>query len=191
MDFEILDAGDDWRERLDQALRESQAVVVIMTPQSAASAYVTYEWSFALGAGVRVIPLEYRSTQSHPRLEVLQRLDFTNKATRPWDTLLGEVAKAANAQPETTVAMAARTPPAIKRAVAALDSLEPEEQIKAIALLAQADHPAARDALLGALQHPVANVRLAAAFAYPDTSEPRVLPALIDAARDWRGLWSG
>src|SRR5258706_11624768 len=76
MDFDILDAGESWREALDQAIRESDALVVVMTPEAATSAYVSYEWAFALGARIKVIPLEYKTTEFHPRLEVLQRLDF-------------------------------------------------------------------------------------------------------------------
>jgi hypothetical protein len=31
-----------------------------MTPDAKASEYVTYEWAFAWGAGVRVIPIMYK-----------------------------------------------------------------------------------------------------------------------------------
>ena len=58
MDLEILDVGDDWRDKIDLALRASQVAIVIMTPEAAASHYVAYEWAFALGAGLKVIPLE-------------------------------------------------------------------------------------------------------------------------------------
>ena len=90
MDFDILSAGDDWQDRLDAEIRRSQALVVIMTPQARASDYVAYEWAFALGAGVRVIPLEFRPTEFSARLDALHRLDFKDRA-RPWDTLLAEV----------------------------------------------------------------------------------------------------
>ncbi len=73
-----------------------QALIVITcitTPEAATSLHVTYEWAFALGVGITVIPLELRLTEFHPRLEVLQRLDFTNKA-RPWKKLFSQIEKA-------------------------------------------------------------------------------------------------
>ena len=93
MDFDILSAGDDWQDKLDLAIRQSAAIVVIMSPEARVSEYVAYEWAFALGAGVRVIPIELRTTPFPPRLNGLHRLDFTGQ-NRPWDTLLAEVARA-------------------------------------------------------------------------------------------------
>ncbi len=83
-----LQAGEDWREMIDRAIRESMAVIAILSPESVASAYVTYEWAFALGAGVPVVPVLLRATPLHPRLEELQFLDFTNRRARPWTALV-------------------------------------------------------------------------------------------------------
>lgn len=83
-----LQAGEDWREMIDRAIRESMALVVILSPESVASEYVTYEWAFALGAGVPVVPVLLRPTALHPRLNELQFLDFTNRRARPWDALI-------------------------------------------------------------------------------------------------------
>jgi hypothetical protein len=59
-----------------------------MTTEAKASQYVTYEWAFAWGAGVKVIPILLKKTELHPRLESRQFLDFTNRNARPWDTLI-------------------------------------------------------------------------------------------------------
>ena len=83
-----LHAGDDWRATIDQAIQEAHAIIVIMSPQAKASEYVTYEWAFAWGAGVKVIPVLYKQTPLHPRLEALQYLNFTQRDLRPWDTLI-------------------------------------------------------------------------------------------------------
>lgn len=83
-----LQAGEDWREMIDRAIRESMAVVVVLSPESVASEYVTYEWAFALGAGVPVVPVLLKPTPLHPRLEELQFLDFTNRRARPWTQLI-------------------------------------------------------------------------------------------------------
>lgn len=86
-----LPAGEEWRLAIDRAIRESVAVIVIMTPDARGSEYVTYEWAFALGEGKPVIPVMLRKTELHPRLEALQYLDFSQRRGRPWDTLIERV----------------------------------------------------------------------------------------------------
>ena len=179
MDTEFLNVGDNWRDELDQAIRASHVLLVIMTPEAAASKYVTYEWAFALGAHGKIIPLELKVSPCHPRLEVLQRLDFTDKA-RPWETLFAEVAKVAEAKPITTIPVSESAPPVIQRAVKSLDSLNEDEQEAGVKSLAQTDHPAAREALVQALQHPVGRVRVAAAYKIPYV-ELSATPCLLES----------
>jgi len=88
IDTERLLVGTDWRQEIDQNIKASAAVLVVMSPEAKASEYVTYEWAFAWGVGVTVIPLMLKPTPLHPRLETLQFLDFTNRAARPWDKLM-------------------------------------------------------------------------------------------------------
>jgi TIR domain len=82
---------------IDLAIKNACALVAIMTPEAKSSEYVTYEWAFAWGAGIRVIPVILRQTLLHPRLEALQYLDFTNTNPRPWARLLDEVRAASHA----------------------------------------------------------------------------------------------
>lgn len=192
MDMEILSAGDDWRQKIDQAISSAQALLIVMTPEAAASLYVTYEWAFALGAGLTVIPLELRPTTFHPRLEILQRLDFTNKA-RPWEKLLSEIERSLENNILTTINVSRIAPPSIKSAVAALDGLDTQKQLLAVENLAQMDHPAAQDALLKALDHPNRNIRIAASFYYPDRKDLRILPGMFEVYRDYNMVinWFG
>jgi len=125
--FISYDREDSDFAELVQAIRDSHVLVVIMTPDAAASEYVVYEWAFALGAHGRIIPLELKKSLFHPRLEVLQRLDFIDKA-RPWSTLFEEVAKAAEMKPVTTISVPVSAPPVIQQAVKSLDSLNENEQ---------------------------------------------------------------
>jgi HEAT repeat protein len=187
MDTDRLRAGEDWRAEIDQAIKEAAALIVVMTPKAKESEYITYEWAFALGAGVRVTPILLKPTELHPRLEALQYLDFTNRMARPWDKLIEALQKA-----ETHALHVARVPPdvppEIKRviigAVAALDSASPAERKAAIETLAQTDHPAAREALAKAVQHPVRDVRIHAAFALVPFKDARAVPGLIEALCD-------
>ncbi|MGB9180588.1 MAG: toll/interleukin-1 receptor domain-containing protein [Pyrinomonadaceae bacterium] len=88
IDIDILEAGVDWRKEIDEAILASHAVILILSPDSKTSEYVTYEWAFALGSGLRIVPLMLKDTPIHPRLEVFQYMDFTNRRSRPWNRLL-------------------------------------------------------------------------------------------------------
>jgi len=81
-------ASQDWREAIDDAIKRATALIVIITPLSKASEYVTYEWAFAWGAGVTIVPILLEKTELHPRLDSLQYLDFTNRNSQPWDSLV-------------------------------------------------------------------------------------------------------
>ncbi|HEU4557893.1 MAG TPA: toll/interleukin-1 receptor domain-containing protein [Longimicrobium sp.] len=104
IDIDILEAGVDWRTEIDRALLQSCAVILVLSPDSKASEYVTYEWAYGLGLGRSIVPLLLRETPIHPRLEPFQYLDFTNRAARPWDRLftrLGELSKGVPATTDT------------------------------------------------------------------------------------------
>jgi hypothetical protein len=88
IDTDRLRPGADWRAEIDEGIRAASALIVVMTPKARRSDYVAYEWAFALGVGVQVIPLVLKPTPLHPRLELLQGLDFTNRTSRPWGQLL-------------------------------------------------------------------------------------------------------
>ena len=94
VDAEKLNAGEDWRVDIDQAIKNAFALIVVMTPDAKASEYVAYEWSFAWGAGVKVIPIILKQTTLHPRLATLQYLDFTNRLSRPWQKLIEAIKNA-------------------------------------------------------------------------------------------------
>ncbi len=93
LDVNDIRVGGPWRDEIDKALRSAQAVVVILSGRSTQNQYVTYEWSFALGAGVRIIPILAggASLQTvHKRLQGLQCLDL-GKEVKPWGRLLREL----------------------------------------------------------------------------------------------------
>lgn len=82
---EIL-PGEEWRNEIDYGLLNCDSVVVLLNENSCNSPYVTYEWAFALGNGKNIIPVLLEDCELHPRIKVLQYLDFTNRK-RPWDKL--------------------------------------------------------------------------------------------------------
>ena len=88
IDTDVLEAGADWRQGIDDAILGSSAVILVLSPEAKKSEYVTYEWAFALGSGLKIVPLMLKETPIHPRLEIFQYLDFTNRRARPWPRLL-------------------------------------------------------------------------------------------------------
>ena len=87
-DINQIMAGKEWRNEIDSALLEANIILVILDENSVNSPYVTYEWAFALGNGKPILPLLIDDCTVHPRINVLQYLDFRDK-NRPWDKLIG------------------------------------------------------------------------------------------------------
>jgi hypothetical protein len=96
MDNERLKIGQDWREEIDSGIEKSKAIIVIMSPDARKSEYVTYEWAFAWGKGIKIFPIMLNQTSLHPRLESLQYMDFTNRVTRPYDKLVDSIKEIKN-----------------------------------------------------------------------------------------------
>ena len=181
-----LRAGDNWRAEIDDAIKEALAVVLVVSPRATASEYVSFEWAFALGAGVPVLPiiLKRGPADLHPRLSALQALDFSNYVSRPWDVLASTLKEIAEADRPFTVSAPRDAPPVIQQAARSLDSLNKNEREAAIQTLAQIKHPAARDVLAEALKHPVEDVRVAAATTLAKFKDLRAVPGLFDALRN-------
>lgn len=91
IDFDRLEPGYNWKLEIDKAIKRAKTIIVIMTPEARESEYVTYEWSFAIGCGKRIIPILLRETSLHPKLASIQYLNFTNFNSRPWNKLIENV----------------------------------------------------------------------------------------------------
>ncbi len=94
IDRRNIEAGSRWDESVEEALRGSSHVLVVISPEAASSQNVTDEWSFALEEGKTVIPLYYRQCSIPMRLRRLQWLDFQQQpfaaAFRSLTDALGE-----------------------------------------------------------------------------------------------------
>jgi hypothetical protein len=98
IDVDRIGPGVDWRSEIDDAIKKSLVVIAVMSPEARQSEYVTYEWAFAWGSGIKLIPIMLRQTTMHPRLATLQFLDFSNRIARPWDDLVEALDKTKNAK---------------------------------------------------------------------------------------------
>jgi HEAT repeat protein len=187
-DEDKLLAGEDWRNGIDQAIRSACALIVVVTPSAKASEYVTYEWAFAWGLGVKVIPILLEPATLHPRLDVLQYLDFSIRSARPWDQLLARLKEVSTnsrtGSPPGQDRVALGIPGIVQNALSSLDNVDPNIRVKAVQMLASMQHPVTRDAVLNALKHPMSDVRKAAAAALGKIKDPAAVPALIEALRD-------
>lgn len=80
-------AGDDWRDTIEQGIKDSLAVVVALSESAAQSPYVTYEWAYAAGLGKPIVPVRLSPCTIHPRLEPTQYIDFSYPKVLPWEAL--------------------------------------------------------------------------------------------------------
>ena len=85
-DVNEIAVGEEWRNEIDYGLLNADSVILILNRRSSESSYVTYEWAFALGNGKHVIPVLLEDCEVHPRIKVLQYLDFRENK-RPWNIL--------------------------------------------------------------------------------------------------------
>ena len=188
IDEEQLRAGDNWREAINGAIRQSFAVILIMTPEARLSEFVTYEWAFALGAGVKVIPVLLRHTpQMHPQLDQLQYLDFTDQLNQPWDRLMARLREVKGEYKTDIIALADDAPRSVVQAVDALDSPNADTRRSALRTLALMNHPSAYSALVEAVNHPLRDVRVDAGFMLAkqtNNSDFAAVPGLIEALTD-------
>lgn len=84
--------GAEWRNEIDTGLINCDVIIVLLNAIAAKSAYVTYEWAFGLGNGKHIIPVITEECEVHPRIEMLQYLNFKN-AQRPWEKLFDRIRK--------------------------------------------------------------------------------------------------
>ncbi len=193
LDITELKGGDEWREEIDRSIRDSSALILVMTPESRDSIEVTCEWVFALGAGLKVVPIMLHETQLHPRLNEIHHYDFTNRGARPWDKLIDDLKKLCekkhrkecDAYDEARQVGSIELPTnSIENAMRSLYNDDPNERKKAIDLLIQ-NQIISKDALLSALKrHPSNDVRYWIARKFGDSGYRDGIPELIEALED-------
>ena len=105
-----LKLGENWSEAIDDKIRDAFAVILLMSPEAKKSEYVTYEWSFAIGAGVPVIPLVIEKIDEiHPRLSKVQYVDLSGAQNPNFDKVMAQLQElreryAANRVPQRVIA---------------------------------------------------------------------------------------
>ncbi len=97
MDRFALRGQQNWGERVDRAIRDSRALVLLLSEAAQRSEYVCYEWAFAFGARCEVIPLMVEQVEKlHPRLCTCKVLTwyYHPRSQYPWDELRAALRRA-------------------------------------------------------------------------------------------------
>jgi len=175
-DFDNLPLADDWPKKVDQAIKDAFAILLIMTPQAKESENVIYEIGFALGAGKKVIPIMLEKTSLPARISLFDYLNFTVRKARPWDTLFTQL------ETEREKKLSADIATFVKQAIDALKSPIPDIRSKAVRDLAQTNHLTAKEALLKVLDNPDSELDVCIEVALT-LLDVKGVPALIEAFR--------
>lgn len=80
IDLANIRGGTNWGEEIQQALDDSDVMLLILSPDSMQSQNVRDEWQYYKGHGKRIIPLLYRVTKVPFQLYGLQYVDFISRA---------------------------------------------------------------------------------------------------------------
>ncbi|MCX9077117.1 MAG: toll/interleukin-1 receptor domain-containing protein [Candidatus Methanoperedens sp.] len=54
-----IEGGNNWRDEITTALDEAFVVLVIVTSNSVKSLYCTFEWAYAMGQGIPILPFTF------------------------------------------------------------------------------------------------------------------------------------
>lgn len=174
------EAGTAWSAWIDPYLRDSFALVALVTPAARAAEVVTYEWSFALGAQIVVIPAQVAGADLPSRLAALDPLDGGDGPG-----LLARVRSIAESIGAVALSVPDGAPETVGEAAAALRGHDRDAHGRALAALEASDHPSAADLLARAAVYPIyAHVRRMACEALARTGGDQARRALLLALTD-------
>jgi TIR domain/HEAT repeats len=169
VDLHQLRGGSAWRSEIDEAIASSRAVVVLKSPASDSSKYVIYEWSFALGLGLPVLPIDLGSTAAHPHLQSLHHLAYKSEDASFWERLKTELG-----------VLSDPLVPWIRENRTRLLSPFPEDRTAALEKLISIEHPKAMAAAMSQLGSADPLRRLEAAEALAMKNEPAAFDAMFE-----------
>lgn len=173
IDTEQILAGDNWPKRIDDALRDSFALILVLTTGAIESVHVTYEWMFALGCGIRIIPLKCHDLEKemHPRLKDYSYEEFGDPTPNDWNRLMDLLTNLLrNYQADEFVSeLPPNTPRYVVNCLNDLELTDERKQRKAVEDLSNSDLEAATRQLARiSHHHHLAELRIYAAFKFLD-----------------------
>ena len=173
-DKENIDPGSTWRQEINKGIWDAIAVVAVISPEAIKSRYVLYEWAFALGARVPLIPVLIKPTDDIPTwITDIQHVDLTENQDMV-NTLIKKLLEAD--------ALGLQY---VRKLEDDLSSIDPVRRKAAVDQLAQENHPAVTEILARVVnKHSFPDVSFAAAVQLAKRDDERAVARLIDALYD-------
>ncbi|TEU10572.1 MAG: TIR domain-containing protein [Anaerolineales bacterium] len=78
-DISDLKGGDAWVRTIQAALKASKYCVVVLSPDAVESEWVEKEYTYAIGLGLKIIPILYKKCEVPMALANIQYIDFRGK----------------------------------------------------------------------------------------------------------------
>ncbi|CAB9508657.1 MTH538 TIR-like domain (DUF1863) [Seminavis robusta] len=84
VDQNLLVGGDDWMDKIGEALDHCKALILVMSPDSLSSKYVKMEYRYFFNHDKLIIPILHRPVDRiPPELGCVQHVDFCRNASLP------------------------------------------------------------------------------------------------------------
>jgi len=90
MDVSTLRGGQDWPERIDQAVRECDTLILVVSPDSMKSDWVSKETMYAMNLKKYIVPVMCRQAELSVHLADIHHIDFRDR----YDEALQQLQKA-------------------------------------------------------------------------------------------------
>lgn len=180
---EKIQGGKKWLEEIESNIRGSFAVVVIITPEAMKSKWVNYEWIFARGAGIAIVPIYFRPVRKfNYRFDDYQFIPF--QFIYDWKkltTTLNEVRNEYSSRLGISIGGANQ----LKQIIDALNSWDRDDREKAARLLGEQRKHEAVEALIQVVENDSDDrVRITAISSLGSIGDPRAIFRLSSALEE-------
>lgn len=91
-----IPGGKKWRPEIDNMIKDSSFILLVLSKASKESEYVIYEWAYAMSREKIIIPVvidDLDVKNLHPKLSPLQVIYFNHRKTRNIDNLISTIKK--------------------------------------------------------------------------------------------------
>ncbi len=175
---EHIPGGKDWLKEIELKIHEAFAVVLVATPEAMKSEWVNYEWIFARGAGIDVVPIHLRTVTEFPcRLSDYQLIDF--REFYDWGNLFISI-DAIQGERGQGIFIPPKASRPVREALEKLNSSFPEERIIGAKRLGDLHDPLAIPSLITLLRDADLDVRDACTKSLGKIPDERSAEGLLD-----------
>ncbi|MBX3066908.1 MAG: toll/interleukin-1 receptor domain-containing protein [Anaerolineae bacterium] len=98
-----IESGANWRDDITEALDQAFAILVVVTEASVKSLYCVYEWAYAMGQGIPVLPLLFEELSITDIPSPLRSQQFTDCTERIPDLLHEQLNRLKSVPPQIAV----------------------------------------------------------------------------------------